>query len=108
MDSVGLENRIATTASEVAGTSEPGVAMADTIRVMLEVGPRAKKVEAMAPDWPSLERDATNGKAAITKLRSYLPRYAKVAQLAGMDPEFAAIATIDVVERYPSTGSTDF
>jgi hypothetical protein len=78
------------------------------MRVMLEIGPRAKKVVAVAPDWPGLERGATTGEAAMTRLRSYLPRYAKVAQLAGMDPQFAASAPIDVVERYPGTSSTDF
>src|SRR5262249_38701588 len=52
--------------------------------------------------------------AAISRLQAYLPRYAPVAKLAGMDAAFTAIvaivagATIDVVERYPGTGSTDF
>jgi hypothetical protein len=82
--------------------------MADELRVMLEIGPKGKKVVAVAPDWPGLERGATNGEAAMTRLRSYLPRYAKVAHLAGLDPEFVVSATIDVVERYPGTGSTDF
>jgi hypothetical protein len=31
-----------------------------------------------------------------------------VAKLAGMDGEFAAITTVDVVEHFPGTGSTDF
>jgi hypothetical protein len=31
-----------------------------------------------------------------------------VPKLAGMDAEFPAVATLDVVERYPGTGSTDF
>src|SRR5262249_55410626 len=108
MDLVGLGDAIATTASEVARTSVLGVAMADNIRVMLEIGPRGKKVVAVAPDWPGLERGATTGEAAIDRLQSYLPRYAKVARLAGMDTDFAAVTTVDVVERYPGTGSTDF
>ena len=82
--------------------------MADEMRVMLEVGPKGKKVVAVAPDWPGLERGAKTGEAAIERLLSYLPRYAQVAKLAGMDAEFAAITTTDVVERYPGTGSTDF
>jgi hypothetical protein len=82
--------------------------MADELRVMLEIGPKGKKVAAVAPDWPGLERGAKTGEAAIERLRSYLPRYAKVAKLAGMDAEFAAITTVDVVEEYPGTGSTDF
>src|SRR5919106_6781165 len=82
--------------------------MADEIRVMLEIGPKGKRAVAVAPDWPGLERGAKTGEAAIERLLSYLPRYAKVAKLAGMDAEFAAITTVDVVEHYPGTGSTDF
>jgi hypothetical protein len=82
--------------------------MADELRVMLEIGPRGKKVVAVAPDWPGLERGAKTGEAAMERLQSYLPRYAKVAKLVGMDAEFAAITTADVVEQYPGTGSTDF
>ena len=82
--------------------------MANHMRVTLEIGPRGKKVVAVAPDWPGLERGAKTGEDAIERLRSYLPRYAPVAKLAGMDAEFAAGTTVDVVERYPGTGSTDF
>lgn len=82
--------------------------MADEIRVMLEIGPKGKKVVAVAPDWPGLARGAKTREAAIERLRSYLPHYAMVAKLAGMDAEFAAITTVDVVEQYPGTGSTDF
>jgi hypothetical protein len=82
--------------------------MADELRVMLEMGPKGKKVVAVAPDWPGLSRGAKTAEAAIDRLRSYLPRYAPVATLAGMDAEFAPIATVDVVERYPGTSSTDF
>ena len=82
--------------------------MTNQIRVMLEIGPKGKKVAAVAPDWPGLERGAKTGEAAIERLQSYLPRYAQVAKLAGMDVEFAAITTVDIVELYPGTGSTDF
>ncbi len=86
--------------------------MANELRVTLEIGPKGKKVAAVAADWPGLERGAKTGEAAIEKLQAYIPRYAKVAKLAGMDAELAAItsptATVDVVERYPGTGSTDF
>jgi hypothetical protein len=79
------------------------------MRVMLEIGPKGKKVVAVAPDWPGLERGAKTGEAAIERLRSYLPRYAQVADLAGTDVEFAgASTTMDVVEEYPGNGSTDF
>src|ERR1019366_5260589 len=82
--------------------------MANELRLTLEIGPKDKKVVAVAPDWPGLERGAKTGEAAIEKLQSYLPRYAMVAKLAGLDAEFAAITTVDVVEQYPGTGSTDF
>jgi hypothetical protein len=82
--------------------------MADAIRVMLEIGPKGKKVVAVAPDWPGLSRGAKTEDAAIERLLSYVPRYAPVAQLAGMDTAFPAVATADVAERYPGTSSTDF
>ena len=82
--------------------------MAKHIRVTLEIGPKDKQVVAVAPDWPGLERGAKTATAAIEKLQAYLPRYAKVAKLAGMDAEFAATTDVDVVERYKGTGSTDF
>jgi hypothetical protein len=82
--------------------------MANRLRVTLEIGPKGKKVAAVAPDWPGLERGAKTGEAAIERLQAYLPRYDRVAKLAGMDGEFAAITSVDMVEQYPGTGSTDF
>lgn len=82
--------------------------MDHTLRVVVETGPREKKVVAVAPDWPGLERGATTEGAAIDRLQSYLPRYAKVAKLAGKEQEFSAITGVDVVEQYLGTGSTDF
>src|SRR5690242_19050344 len=82
--------------------------MANTLRVTLEIGPKGKQVAAVAPDWPGLERGAKTGEAALTRLQAYLPRYAQVAQLAGMEAEFAALGTLEVVEQYAGTGSTEF
>ncbi len=82
--------------------------MAKHIRVTLEIGPKGKKVVAVAPDWPGLERGAKTGEAAIERLRAYFPRYSQVAKLAEMDAEFDAITNVDVIEQYPGTGSTDF
>ena len=82
--------------------------MTDELQVTLELGPKGKQVAAVAPDWPGLERGAKTEEAAIARVQTYLPRYAPVAKLAGMDAAFAAIGTVDVVERYPGTGSTDF
>src|SRR5262245_50148313 len=79
------------------------------MRVMLELGPKGKKVVAVAPDWPGLERGAKTTDAAMELLLAYVPRYAQVAKLAGLDNDFAADSTtLDVVEQYPGTGSTDF
>ena len=82
--------------------------MANHIRVTLEIGPKRKKVVAVAADWPGLERGAKTEEAAIERLLSYVPRYAAVTKLAGMKAAFATIPVVDVVEHYPGTGSTDF
>ena len=82
--------------------------MANHIRVTLEIGPKGKKVAAVAADWPGLERGAKTEEAALERLRSYIPRYAAVTKLAGMEAAFATQSVVDVVERYPGTGSTDF
>jgi hypothetical protein len=80
----------------------------DRLRVTLEIGPRGKKVAAVAPDWPGLERGGKTGQEAVERLRSYLPRYSQVAKLAEMNAQFDTIEDVDVVEQYPGTGSTDF
>jgi hypothetical protein len=85
-----------------------GGAVANHMRVMLEIGPKGKKVVAVAPDWPGLARGAATEQAAIERVRSYVPRYAPVTKLAGMEAAFAAITGVDVVEQYVGTGSTDF
>ena len=85
-----------------------GGEVANHIRVTLEIGPKGKKVVAVAPDWPGLSRGATTGEAAIERLLSYVPRYAPVTKLAGMEAAFATVVGVDVVEHYPGTGSTDF
>lgn len=82
--------------------------MANDLRVMIEIGPKGKKVVAVAPDWPGLSRGAKTEDAALDRLHTYLPRYAPVAKLAGMDAAFAASTAINVVEHYPGSGSTDF
>lgn len=82
--------------------------MAKKARVTLEIGPKGKKVVAVAADWPGLERGAKTQEDAIERLRSHMPRYSPVAKLAEMDVEFDTIKNIQVVEEYPGTGSTDF
>jgi hypothetical protein len=82
--------------------------MSNKLRVTLENGPKGKRVVAVAPDWPGLARGAKTGEAAIEKLQSYMPRYEKVAKLARMNAQFAAIEKLEVVEQYEGVGSTDF
>ena len=82
--------------------------MANPIRVALEIGPKGRRVAAVAPDWPGLERGAASGEVAIERLLAYVPRYAAVTKLAGLQAAFANTTGIDVVEQYPGTGSTDF
>lgn len=82
--------------------------MANQIRVMMEIGLKGKKVVAVAPDWPGLERGATTEAATIERLLAYVPRYAPVTKLAGMEAAFTNLTGVDVVEHYPGTGSTDF
>ena len=82
--------------------------MSNPMRVTLEIGPKGKKVVAVAADWPGLERGAKNGELAVAKLRTYLPRYAQVAKLAGLSGEFDPLASLEVVEEYAGVGSTDF
>jgi hypothetical protein len=92
----------------MAGILVIGGNMAEHARVTLEIGPKGKKVVAVAPDWPGLERGAKTGEAAIERLRSYLSRYAPVAKLAEIGAAFDTIRNFDVVEQYPGTSSTDF
>ncbi|MCA9865760.1 MAG: hypothetical protein KC410_04665, partial [Anaerolineales bacterium] len=80
----------------------------DFMRVTLEIGPKGKKVVAVAPDWPGLARGAKTEEAAVERLLAYVPRYAPVAKLAGLESALATVPVVEVVERYPGTGSTDF
>jgi hypothetical protein len=83
--------------------------VARSLQVMLEMGPKGKRVVATAPEWPGLERGAKTEEAAIERVLAYCPRYAAVAELAGMGSSFPAEgAAAEVVERYPGVGSTDF
>jgi len=81
--------------------------MTDKLRVILEVG-KKRRVVAAAMDWPGLDRWGTSEDDALAKLSSYLPRYADVADRAGLASAFKAAREIDVVERVPGSSSTDF
>ncbi|MDQ2934171.1 MAG: hypothetical protein M3R49_04165 [Chloroflexota bacterium] len=81
--------------------------MTDQLRVILEVG-KKRRVVAGAMDWPGLDRWGTSEDDALAKLSSYLPRYAGVAERAGMASAFNRSRTAEVVERVPGSSSTDF
>jgi hypothetical protein len=81
--------------------------MTDELRVILEVG-KKRRVVAGAMDWPGLDRWGTSEDDALAKLSSYLPRYAGVAERAGLAKAFARARDLQVVERVPGSSSTDF
>ena len=81
--------------------------MAGKLRVILEIG-KKRKVVAGAVDWPGLDRGGTSEDDALAKLESYLPRYAGVADRAGLARAFKRATDIEVVERVPGSNSTDF
>ena len=83
--------------------------MSDRMRIVLEIGPKGRKVVAGAIDWPGLERGGRNEDVAIEKLLAYVSRYAPVADHAGLAGDLQRQADApEVVERYPGNTSTDF
>jgi hypothetical protein len=81
--------------------------MTETLRVILEVG-RARRVVAGAMDWPGLDRWGRSEDAALEALLAYAPRYAPVAERAGLAAGFEGARKVEVVERVPGSSSTDF
>lgn len=81
--------------------------MADPVRVMLEFG-KKKRVVACAFDWPGWDRSARVGHDVVAVLASYRPRYADVAELAGLGAPFAAAGELQVVEQLDGIGMTDY
>ena len=81
--------------------------MSDPVRVMVEQG-KKKRTVASAFDWPGWDRFAKTEADALVVLERYRPRYAVVAQRAGLAAEFAAAGELEVVERLEGTGMTDF
>jgi hypothetical protein len=81
--------------------------MTEPLRVILEVG-KKRRVVGGAMDWPGLDRWGTSEDDALDKLLSYVPRYAGVAERAGIGSAFARARDVEVVERVPGSSSTDF
>ena len=73
---------------------------------MVEQG--KKKTVASAFDWPGWDRGGKSEAEALEILEAYRPRYAKVAELAGLGDEFGATGKPKVVERVSGTGMTDY
>lgn len=82
--------------------------MTDKLRVIIEVGKKERRVVAGATDWPGLDRWGKTDDDAVAKLTSYLPRYAPVAERAGLAKELARQRTPEVVERVTGSGSADY
>jgi hypothetical protein len=81
--------------------------MTQKMRVILEGGPK-RRVVAGAMDWPGLDRWGTSEEDALLKLSAYVPRYAGVAERAGLSDEFGLEHELYVVERVPGSSSTDY
>ncbi|HTS14862.1 MAG TPA: hypothetical protein VMH24_04285 [Candidatus Sulfotelmatobacter sp.] len=81
--------------------------MPDALRVILEIGQK-RRVVAGALDWPGLDRWGTSEADAVARLTAYVPRYAPVAERAGLGTEFQQVRDVEVVERVPGSSSTDF
>jgi hypothetical protein len=83
--------------------------MTDALRLIMEVGKAGRRVVVGATDWPGLDRWATSEDTALQALSGYAPRYAPVAERAGLADEFEqAIDAMEVVERVQGSSSTDY
>ncbi|MEP6639439.1 MAG: hypothetical protein ABJC39_08825 [Chloroflexota bacterium] len=69
---------------------------------------KKKKSVAVAFDWPGWDRSAKTEAGALGVLATYRPRYAKVADRAGLADEFGRTGDPEVVERLEGIGMTDF
>ena len=91
----------------IAGPPASLSGMTDPLRVILEIGPK-RRVAAGATDWPGLDRWGTSEDDALARLTAYLPRYAAVAERAGLGSELERTGEVEVVERVPGSSSTDW
>jgi hypothetical protein len=81
--------------------------MSDSVRVMVE-RPKKKRAVASALDWPGWGRSAKIEDQAIEVLELYRPRYALVAERAGLGHEFARAGALDVVATFDGNGMSDY
>jgi hypothetical protein len=78
------------------------------VRMVVQRGPKEKKVAAFAIDWPGWGRGAKTPADAVELLEAYRERYRPIARLAGLEPEFEAAGDLELVEDHVGVGSTDF
>ena len=74
--------------------------------VYIEAG--AKRSFASALDWPGWSRSGKGEEQALQALVAAAPRYAVVAEAAGLPLPSDAADSLEVVERVPGDASTDF
>jgi hypothetical protein len=74
--------------------------------VYLEVG--ARRVFASALNWPGWCRSGRDEPLALAALVGIAPRYAAVAELAGLDLGPSALGDFEILERVPGSATTDF
>jgi hypothetical protein len=74
--------------------------------VVVETGKR--RVFAGALDWPGWCRAGKDEEAALAALAAYVPRYAAVAERAGIAYPAGVGKWLEVVERLRGSASTDF
>jgi hypothetical protein len=74
--------------------------------VYLEMGSR--RVFACALDWPGWCRSGKDEERALEALAAYAPRYAVVAEEAGVHFPKRTAADVEVVERVVGNATTDF
>jgi hypothetical protein len=79
---------------------------AGTTAVYLESVPR--RSFASAADWPGWCRSGKTEAQALEALAAYAPRYALVADAAGIRFPAAAGRRLEVVERLPGSATTEF
>jgi len=78
------------------------------VRVVVQHGPRDKKVAAVAIDWPGWSRGGKTAGDAIDTLEAYRERYRPIADRAVRAAELDAAGDLEVVEDHVGTGSTDY
>ena len=82
--------------------------MTDQLRVLLEIGPKGKRVVASAMDGRAWSAGAGPRDEAVDRLLANMPRYAPVAERVGLRAEFERSVTPHILERTPGNTSTDW